>query len=300
MNFYISGKAYGKINLSLHIVGKRKDGYHFLESVMSFLDLYDNVRIKHNNNFSVKYYGPFSDGITIGEDTVTKAVSLLEDFTGKKFNVFIGIEKNIPWGSGMGGGSSDAAIVLRMLVQTYNISISKIDLYKIGEKVGADVPVCLENRACLVKGIGEDLTPLPYFEPLPVVLVNPKKPLTAKEVYQRYEPNFSQRRNYNKNTIMKSFTGFKNDLYKPASELVPEIKGIVDKIGEQKGCILNAMSGGGSTCFGIFRGTATRDAAYKTLKDLFADYLVIKANVVHKGDTNFSQAEIRGISELCS
>ncbi|CAK8163206.1 4-diphosphocytidyl-2-C-methyl-D-erythritol kinase [Candidatus Xenohaliotis californiensis] len=292
MNAIIQGKAYSKVNLFLNIVGKREDGYHLLESLMVFADLSDSIMIAKADKFTVKYTGSSKSDIVVGEDTVSKAVQELSKYFDCNFKVAIQVEKNIPVGAGLGGGSADAALVLRMLIKLYKLGINNNALYKIAKKIGCDVPICLENHACLVKGVGEVLLSVPYFNNIPAIFINPMKFLGAGDVFKNRTGDFSKSSIFKRSSIMENFLTFKNDLYDSAVSLVPEIAEIIHAIRAQKGCRLGAMSGSGATCFGLFNSVLLRDKAYKALQVMFKNYFVARTSITHKGDTDFMTREL--------
>ena len=175
-------KAYGKVNLSLDIVGKREDGYHFLEMIMQTIDLYDVVNVvKIPSGIEIrcnKNYVP-----TDRRNIAYRAAELFLETFKIKSGVRIEIEKNIPVAAGLAGGSTDGAAVIKAMNDLFKTNASKEKLSEIGVVIGADIPFCIYGGTALIKGIGEDITPLKSFENHILVLVKPNFGVSTKEVY---------------------------------------------------------------------------------------------------------------------
>lgn len=242
--------APAKLNLTLHVTGRRSDGYHLLDSLVVFLALGDVVTVAPGP-LSLELSGPFAQGLTAGPDNLCLRAARL---AGREARITL--EKNLPVASGIGGGSADAAAVLRAL-----------DARPEGSEVlGADVPVCLAGRPTRMRGLGEILDPLPPLPQLHVLLVNPGRGLSTPQVFQAL-----QRRD---NPPMPdplpacpdaaALIGFlhdcRNDLEAPAIRLMPEIAACLAAIRDQ-GAQLSRMSGSGATCFGLFASAAQAEAA---------------------------------------
>ena len=242
-------KAPAKLNLTLHVTGQRADGYHLLDSLVVFLDLGDVVTLAPGP-LSLTVTGPFAHGLDDPDNLCLRAARLAGH------EVAITLEKNLPVASGIGGGSADAAAVLRALGAREPRP----------EVLGADVPVCLAGVPCRMQGVGEKLFPLPPLPPLHLVLVNPRAGLATPAVFQRLErrdnpPMPAALPEFPDSAALVDFLATcRNDLQAPAIALMPRIADCLAALGDA-GALLTRMSGSGATCFGIFPdGTAARAA----------------------------------------
>ena len=154
-------KAYAKINLFLHVLKKRKNGFHNLESLVCFIDLYDEIKIIKDNKFSIEITGPFQNLLINKENIIKKTVFGLSNLIKIKPNFKIFLNKKIPVSSGLGGGSADAAAIIRGINKN---KLKKKELYKFAKKIGSDVPVCLYNKHSFFKGYGEILSKAPNYQ----------------------------------------------------------------------------------------------------------------------------------------
>lgn len=266
--------APAKINLALHVVGQREDGYHLLESIVAFADIGDRLTFAASAEDCLIVSGPFGAGLASDPDSnlVVRARdrlrALIELSDGEAPRVSIHLEKNLPVASGIGGGSADAAAALRGLLRFWRTNLTHEDLAKLALSLGADVPMCLHGKAALVSGIGEQLSPLPDFPSLSLVLGNPLRAVSTPAVFSRLGSK--------QNPPITDMTGddwisrlsrLRNDLENPACALVPEVSEISDLISSQ-GAVLTRMSGSGATCFGIFPSREAADQAADRLTAL--------------------------------
>ncbi|MCO6516331.1 MAG: 4-(cytidine 5'-diphospho)-2-C-methyl-D-erythritol kinase, partial [Snodgrassella sp.] len=151
--------APAKLNLDLRIVGRRADGYHLLESIFTLITLYDQIWFKINRTGSIKLHTPVA-GIAPEEDLCVRAAQLLRSHTGTRLGVDIWLDKQIPIGGGLGGGSADAAVVLMALNRLWQLELNKTQLLQLGVQLGADVPFFIFGQSAFARGIGEDLSPI--------------------------------------------------------------------------------------------------------------------------------------------
>lgn len=165
-----SWPAPAKINLFLHIIGRRTDGYHLLQTVFQFLDYGDSLTFSVRQDGMVRRVGEIA-GVAAEDDLTVRAARRLQAATGTPLGVDIEIEKRLPMGGGLGGGSSDAATTLVALNQLWQLGLSEDELATIGLQLGADVPVFVRGRAAWAEGVGEELTPLELPEPWFLVLI---------------------------------------------------------------------------------------------------------------------------------
>lgn len=249
MSNQLSILAPAKINLFLHIVGQRPDGYHLLQSVFQLIDLSDVVLLDSRQDSQIHRINPLAN-VLPKDDLVVKAAVLLQKTCGVSQGVDISLAKNIPMGAGLGGGSSDAASTLLGLNQLWNLGLSKRDLMDIGIQLGADVPFFIQGHNAFVEGIGEIITPvdLPIHE---YAVVYPGVSIPTKEIFSSPELT----RNHSQITITdfveqnSELTMFKNDLQEVAEQKYVAVK---DAIGWLKSIFPETqpiMSGSGSSVF---------------------------------------------------
>ena len=256
----ITLKSRAKINLSIDVLGKRQDGYHLVEMIMQTIDLYDLIEINEKDNDQITIKST-SDEIPLDcNNLVYKAANLIK----KTFNINKGVEihikKNIPVAAGMAGGSSNAAAVLVVLNKLWNLNLSNQQLEKIGLKLGADVPFCINGGAVLASGIGEELTPIKGLTKDVCILVcKPDLFVSTKEVYECIDSKDIDKRPNNKFLI----ECLKNeDTRQLAENMFNVLEGVtMDKhpvIQQIKDIMTNnralgaMMSGSGPTVFGLY------------------------------------------------
>lgn len=259
--------APAKLNLSLHVIGRRDDGYHLLDSLVVFLDLADRIDLYEAAEDALedelKVTGPFATrlGGRMEDNLLMRAVALLRQAGAAIPPLRVVLEKHVPVQAGLGGGSSDAASMLRGLMQHYGFHLIPDDVRALCLRLGADVPVCLEAKPSLMQGIGEMVLNVPMPEQaLWVVLVNPGMALSTPLVFKRMHlpeglrpsigPLPTEERQW------KPWLGWlgraRNDLQAPAMELAPVIGEFIRAMWAVPGCQLARMSGSGATCFGLF------------------------------------------------
>lgn len=286
MSAEIVVKAPAKVNLYLHVTGRRDDGYHLLDSLFVFAADGDTVRVLPAETLELKITGQFAPGLSAGEDNIViKAARRLADEFGIEPAVQIVLEKNLPVASGIGGGSSDAAAVLKALLKLWKKEISSEKLGKIALELGADVPSCLAGKAVQVSGVGEILKPAPELPVLPVLLVNPNKPVPTPAVFKAREPVFSPPDPFASD--MADFDFFinelkrrHNDLSEAACRVEPAVGTVLAALRYFPSCCFSAMSGSGGTCFGLFRSPQDAGACRRALQEKFADWWFLETLLV--------------------
>lgn len=263
--------APAKINLALHVTGQRADGYHLLETLVTFTEAGDVIRIRDAaaDNFSIS--GPFGDLLNDGGDNlVTRARDTLRDAltsTGQAARpVGIHLEKNLPVASGIGGGSADAAATLRGLLRHWGATIGPENLASLALKLGADVPMCLASRPLIARGIGEDIEVLTDLPKLAMVLANPLKAVSTPDIFRRLQNKANPHLPAHSTLGWMDFLAHgRNDLQPPAQTLLPEIGEIITLLSDE-GAALVRMSGSGATCFGIFHSLEAARTAEISLR----------------------------------
>jgi len=250
--------APAKINLYLHVLGQRDDGYHLLDSLMGFAGIGDVIAVRESAALSLAIDGPFASLIAAdGDNLVLKAARALQKAAGIDVGAEIILTKNLPVASGIGGGSADGAATLRALARLWGVSLDKSAMAALALDLGADVPFCLEGRAAFVGGIGEDITPAPTLPEAWVVLVNPLTPLSTPAVFKARAGEFSPPGRFdaiagNGGELAALLKERRNDLTQAAISLMPEIGEILAIFEAAPNCLLGRMSGSGATCFGLF------------------------------------------------
>lgn len=262
--------APAKINLMLHVTGKRADGYHLLQSLVMFAEMGDDVVLNPHGKSPLHITGPFADGLSAEDNLVRKAAAK----TGKENNPLM-LYKNLPIGAGLGGGSSDAAATLRLLGSDIPIST----LHTIAASLGSDVPACLFGKPCWLEGVGEKITPIDIAFDIPALLVNPGKIVTTQAVYQAlsspYDTPISLPASFASLEALLAFLHTThNTLEPPARTLEPAIGEVLAALAELPHCTLARMSGSGATCFGIFPSTNACEEAARRLQHTFPHWWI--------------------------
>lgn len=254
-------RAHAKINLYLHVVGRRDDGYHLLDSLAVFAGAHDVLSATPAPVLSLDLSGPFARSLR-DEDTdgnlVMRAARSLQVEAGNPAGAAIRLEKTLPIASGIGGGSADAAAALRLLRRLWNADdIDAARLAALATTLGADVPVCLSQRPARMGGIGEELQPAPTLPNCFMVLVNCGVAVSTPAVFRARAPGFRAPADLPDRwtdlpAMADGLSRLANDLEPSAIALCPPIAGVLAAIASQSGCRLARMSGSGATCFGLF------------------------------------------------
>ncbi len=243
----VTERAFAKINLALHIIGRKADGYHELDSIVAFAGVCDVLTLEPAKSTSLTLSGLFARDLSGGGDNIVLAAHRLLSDMAELAPVKFHLEKNLPVASGIGGGSADAAACIRGLIRLFNLRIPTAELHTMALKLGADVPVCLASQTCRMQGIGEVLLPFEYELPGTILLVNPRVPSVTADVFAV----LGLERGQQFGLPIKNFDAWRNDLTIPAIKCVPEIATVIDAIKIQPGIISTSMSGSGATCFGL-------------------------------------------------
>jgi len=252
----VTMRAPAKVNLCLRITGKRDDGYHLLDSIVVFTEFGDQVTISEAEKDNLAVTGPFADQLTGSPDDniCIKALTAYRAAGGHIGPVRIDVEKNIPVGAGLGGGSSDAAAILKGLNHLNEQPFDDSQLHKLGLSLGADVPACLVGSSLRMQGIGELITPIKDVKPCHMLLANPGKPLATIDVFRALGAN-----NLADKTALSSEIMQAEDIVKAGNSLEPAAIGLMPEIGDLMGMLRASehvqavrMSGSGATCFAIF------------------------------------------------
>lgn len=284
----ISLRANAKINLSLDVLGKREDGYHELRMIMQSIDLYDTVTLSLNEDHQIRLS---MTGIPVDEGKDNLAYRAAEIFC-HEYNVSQGvdihIEKQIPLGSGMAGGSADAAAVFVGCNHLFGKNVPVEDLKKLGLRIGADVPFAITGGTALAEGVGEKLTNLPFL-PIDILIIKPNRSMSTQKVFQKLNlhamgdrPNIPDMIECMKKGDVGSFAvRMRNVLESVTLKEIPQIIQIKKNL-KRLGAIGVLMTGSGSAVFGIFEDGRQREYAFEKLQ-LQPDLQVYRASTVRKG-----------------
>ncbi len=239
--------APAKINLTLHVTGRRTDGYHLLDSLVVFADIGDHLTLTDDPELSIEITGEHAEGVPADNCNLVWKAAEAVGWKGR-----IELDKALPHGAGIGGGSSDAAATLKALADL-GVSVPP----NLALSIGADVPVCLVAKAARMRGIGEDVTSI-TLPSMPAVLVNPGVPVPTGSVFQA----LTSRENPPMPTEVPEFetpadcaswlAGQRNDLQEPATRMSPEIELVLNELRQTRDALLTRMSGSGSTCFALY------------------------------------------------
>ena len=275
-------KAYGKVNISLDVVGKREDGYHLLSMIMQNIDLYDEIEVEKQECGIIlecnKSYVPVDN-----RNLAYKAAEIFKERYDIVDGVKINIEKNIPVSAGLAGGSTDAAAVLKVMNKLFNVNATEEELMELGLKLGADIPYCIHGGTALCEGIGEIITPIKPFRDKIVVLVKPAFGVSTKEVYKNF--NLEKVKQHPKtaeiiNAIENDNLNFVASNMKNLLENVTLRKHkILIKIKEEMnacGAINSMMSGSGPTVFAFFDDMLKAQKCFEKMKKKYSDVFITR------------------------
>ncbi len=276
----ITLKAYGKINLVLYVGEKREDGYHELSSVMQSVDLYDLVTVKKNDSGEIILLSN-SDQIPFDDTNIAvKTAKLMKEEFKLSSGYDIYIEKNIPIGGGMAGGSTNAAAVISAINKIEKIGLSLDEMCALGKKIGADVPFCIHQKTALAEGIGEKLKDVTPLSDCYILLVNPNINISTGKIFRMMDEEKREKKDCGNMIAALEVGDFEkiskyldNDMQKYTARICEPIGEIVNKI-KEIGASGAIMSGSGSTCFGLFKEAPLDTLLKNTFKGYW--YKVVK------------------------
>jgi len=271
--------APAKVNLTLRVLGRRADGYHDLESVVVFADFGDRLSLSRGGELKLAVRGP--SAVQAGEADDNLVLKAARAFAQRRPQAVLGtfrLDKRLPVAAGLGGGSADAGAALRLIAKANGLAGDDPDLYAAAKATGADVPVCLDPRPRIMRGVGEVLSAPLSLPKLPAVLVNPGVALPTKAVFARWTPAARPAtasdvdavvKRLSRDQLLQFLSTQSNDLEAPAVGLQPVIADVLTTLRGFPGCRLARMSGSGATCLALFSSaTAARESA-KILRGKF-------------------------------
>lgn len=277
--------ARAKVNLYLHVVGKRADGYHLLDSLIVFAETGDRLAVTASPNLTLAIDGPFGAGLDAGpSNLVLRAARGLRDLAGISEGAAIHLQKNLPIASGIGGGSADAAATLLSLVDLWQVKPDRVALYALAVSLGADVPVCLDGHPSFVGGIGEDIKPAGTLPSAHLLLVNPLVETPTPAVFKARQGGFSEAARWDQppksaRDLAAFLAARKNDLTEPAIVVAPVVADVLAAIAATKDCLLARLSGSGATCFGVYEDAATAESARQQIKANHPNWWAVAAPI---------------------
>jgi 4-diphosphocytidyl-2-C-methyl-D-erythritol kinase len=265
--------AAAKLNLYLHVTGRRPDGYHLLDSLIAFAGVHDTVVARPSDDLTLAIEGPRAAGLTADDSNlVLRAARRLREAARSRAGAAMTLIKRLPVASGIGGGSADAAAALRALHELWGLDLPDSRLAEIALSLGADVPVCLAGRAAFIGGIGEQIAPAPALPAAFVVLANPGVAVSTPEVFAARQGSFSEPGRFRDTprdvaALASALALRRNDLMNAALSLCPAVGRVVGALTRLPGCRLARMSGSGATCFGLFEQEAYAECAATDLRN---------------------------------
>jgi 4-diphosphocytidyl-2-C-methyl-D-erythritol kinase len=270
-----------KVNLTLRVVGRRTDGYHDIESMVAFADCADRLTLTPGPALELSATGPLAEacGATSDNLVIKAALLLRERVPDLKAGCFT-LDKVLPVAAGIGGGSADAAAALRLLAQLNGLALDDERLHGVALATGADVPVCLASRPCVMTGVGESLLPLSL--PItPCVMVNPRVPVATRDVFNALGLRNGEllvgatdvlrgtawpEAGASVEDWVEVLAASSNDLEAPATRIQPIIGEVISALSATNGAWLARMSGSGATCFAIYENTADAGRAAEKIR----------------------------------
>ena len=286
INFKI--KSYCKVNLSLRILKKLNDDYHNIMSLITFCELHDVISIFKIKSLKdkISFSGKFKGGINNKSNTVTKVLDLLRKTKLLKNQVFnINIQKNIPHGSGLGGGSSNAADLMNFFNSNLKLKLNKNKIKKLANKIGFDVPINLERKNTFVTGKKDEMLRLNQKFRFNLLIVYPNLICSTKKIYEKNKKksfikpqSFFYKKNNKK--LIDFLINENNDLEETVVEIYPRIKKVIDYIKSQKGCYFSRITGSGSACIGIFSNMKNAIYAQKLIKLKYPKYWCVVSKTI--------------------
>ena len=285
-NFKI--KSYCKINLSLRVIKKLNNNYHNIISLITFCDLHDVISISktRSSRDKISFSGKFKKGINKKSNTVTKILNLLRRTKLLENQTFkINIRKNIPHGSGLGGGSSNAADLLNYFNSKMKLKLSKKKIKQLANQIGFDVPVNLERQNTLLTGKRDEILRLNQKFKLNLLIVYPNLICSTKRIYEKNKKiSLSTPQSFfcikNNKKLINLLKNENNDLEETVIKIYPKVKKIIEYIKSIKGCYFSRITGSGSACFGIFSNMKNAIYAQKLIKLKYPNYWCVVSKTI--------------------
>lgn len=276
--------APAKVNLTLRVVGRRRDGYHEIESLVAFAEFGDRLRLWPSSGLTLAVNGPTA--VKAGDIDGNLVLKAAREMSARQNGLTLGafrLDKRLPVAAGLGGGSADAAAALRLIARANGLTRDDPQLYAAARATGADVPVCLDSRPRIMRGIGDILSEPLTLPTLPAVLVNPGVALATKEVFAGWATASSPSPKAGfaalgapptRAALLEFLLAQANDLERPAIALAPVIADVLAVLRNCVGCKVARMSGSGATCFALFASAAAAHRAARALRSKFPNWWI--------------------------
>jgi 4-diphosphocytidyl-2-C-methyl-D-erythritol kinase len=267
--------APAKVNLALHVLGRRSDGYHELDSVVAFAQVGDELALQRAAATTLAVTGPFAAAVpTTADNLVLRAHAALAQHVALP-PVAFSLIKNLPVASGIGGGSADAAAALRGLLRLAEADVEPAELSRLALTLGADVPVCLHGKACRMQGVGEVITPVSDLTSQALLLVNPLQACSTTAVFRGMglKPGDVA----GSAVDVRDPASWRNDMTAAACGVLPTIREVLHVLSQIDGGIVHRMSGSGATCFALFESLAQAETAARNVAKSFPHWWVTAA-----------------------
>ena len=281
-------KAHAKVNISLNLTGQKDHDLHYLVSMICFCDFYDTISIEDSNQF--KYV--INDDVKFNKpDLILKTIEFLSKEIGKDLPPFkITLNKKIPIGAGLGGGSANSAATLRAIDRFFNLNLTYDQKVLIGNKIGSDVPSCIVSKPLILSGYGDQIRLLNGLDDKDIIIIYPNISLSTKEVFDNVDINLIEKKEsyklekqiednisfYNDGNNFDKL--FSNDLQSLVLKKYPAINDVIGCL-KKVGSSFVSMTGSGSAFFGFFEESSI-DQAYKEINNLNKDWIIIKCKLM--------------------
>ncbi len=272
--------AYAKINLALHIMARRDDGYHDIDTVFAFLRDGDALSISSDDILSLSIDGPFGDRISgvIDDNLIIKTAKLMQSHFNINGGAALHLRKNLPIASGIGGGSADAAAAARLLNSHWGINCELSQLAELITPLGADIAACVMSEISHGSGIGTNLRPLSDkldLAGLPILLINPMVCVSTGSIFAAWDGQSGGALEIDLDSILYKAG---NDMQRAAISLFPQIQDVIDVLDQQKPMMMR-MSGSGATCFALFKNENDRDIAQENIEKQRPDWWFLSSEL---------------------
>lgn len=286
----VTAAAAAKLNLYLHALGKRADGYHELDSLVVFSSAHDVVRVTPADGFSLTIDGPFAGPLNqeaSADNLVSRAALGLAQALGRAPDVAVTLTKNLPVASGIGGGSADAAATLTALARLWGLAADDQRLLTLAPRLGADVPVCVFGRTAYFGGAGEQVVAGPRLPDAGLLLVNPGVHMPTKDVFAARSGGWSAPGRFDRTPVdlpdlVHLLRQRHNDLQAPALSLSPKIGDVLGALDASPGCLWSRMSGSGATCIGIYASQEQAELAALLIARVRPEWWVMPSHLLHE------------------
>lgn len=273
-------KSYGKINLSLEVVSKRADGYHEIDTLMTRINLFDEITFEKLDSNDIIIISDKKDFPTDKSNLIYKAWNILRAYKEDDFGIKVTVNKNIPIAAGLAGGTSNGVETIKALNELWDLNFTNDELKILAKPLGADSSFFFYDGLVRARGIGEKINILPFSHNLPLLLINIGKGVSSKEVYENMKV-FSNGKVQNLVNNIDNFNFMKNNIFNSMEAVTfffyPELELVKKKLREN-GAEFSLMSGSGPTIFAVFSDIKKRDWAYEKMKNDYS--YVIKTETI--------------------